>query len=67
MLKEGIPYLLVIWAAADIEEIDCNTFVIDINFLHTIIDSNCRYVLVYKFPLAVAFNNAGLPCFGIAY
>jgi hypothetical protein len=67
VFKEGIANLLVVGTATDVEEVDCDWFVVDGDFLNTVVDTDGGDVLGNEFALAVALDDAGLSCLSISY
>jgi hypothetical protein len=65
VLEEGISDLFIIGATTDIKEINSNWFIVYVNFLNTVVDTDGCNVLTDKFSLTVAFYDTGFSCFGI--
>lgn len=65
MLEEGVPDLLVVGTAADVEEVDGDVLVADADLLDAVVDADGGDVLVDELALAVPFYDAGLARLGV--
>ena len=64
-LVEGVADLLVIGAAAEVEEVDSYFASGNGYFFDSVVDTDGGNVLLHETPLAIAFNYAGFAYTGV--
>ena len=65
--EEIVADLLVIRAAAEVKEVDCDFVSSDGNFFDTVIDSDCGNVLLYEPALAITLDDTGFAGLLVTY